>query len=114
MVGDFKHACKKEYANKLSTYSIAQITFSLADGGEALESDDPLPAQNTAESPLYIANFREPYYSPKATCRPIDGKYPSGIITAVHDIVHSLKDLVRNIEEATEELRDLNARNQGK
>jgi hypothetical protein len=53
-VDDFLKACKKELSPHFDSVAIDQLFLSLTDGGEALQPDDPLPAQNTAKTPLFI------------------------------------------------------------
>jgi hypothetical protein len=53
-VDDFLKACKKELFSKLGSYDVDQLSLSATDGGSPLEPDDPIPAQNTAKTPLFI------------------------------------------------------------
>ena len=53
-VDDFLKACKKELFSKLGSYDVDQLSLSTTDGGSPLEPDDPIPAQNTAKTPLFI------------------------------------------------------------
>ena len=54
-VNDFLKACKKEHSSKLGSYGVDQLSLSLTDGGTPLEPDDPIPAQNTAKTCLFIS-----------------------------------------------------------
>jgi hypothetical protein len=53
-VDAFLKVVKNELSNKLGSYDSDQLFLSLADGGDALDSGDPLPAQNTSKTPLFI------------------------------------------------------------
>jgi hypothetical protein len=54
-VYDFLEACKKELSHKLVSYDIDQLFLSTTEGGSPLEPDDPIPAPNTAKTPLLIS-----------------------------------------------------------
>jgi hypothetical protein len=54
-VDDFLKACKKELSSKLGGYDVDQISLSTTVGGIPLQPDDPIPAQNTAKTPLFIS-----------------------------------------------------------
>jgi hypothetical protein len=52
------NSIKKELAPLLDVYASAQLSLSLTVDGTALEPDDPVPAQNTARTPLFISVTR--------------------------------------------------------
>ncbi|KAK5667467.1 hypothetical protein QVD99_006061 [Batrachochytrium dendrobatidis] len=54
IVDDLLKACKKELSRKLGEYDVDQLSLSTTDGGTPLQPDDPIPAQNTAKTPLFI------------------------------------------------------------
>ena len=54
-VDDFLKQCKKEFSSKLGSYDVDQLCLSTTDGGTPLQPDDPIPAQNTAQTPLFIS-----------------------------------------------------------
>jgi hypothetical protein len=53
-VDDFIEQCKKKLSSKLGSYDVDQISLSTTDGGTPLKPEDPLPAPNTAQKPLFI------------------------------------------------------------
>ncbi|OAJ42326.1 hypothetical protein BDEG_25791 [Batrachochytrium dendrobatidis JEL423] len=53
-VDDLLKACKKELSPHFDSYAIDQLSLSTTDGGTPLQPDDPIPAQNTAKTPLFI------------------------------------------------------------
>jgi hypothetical protein len=55
IVDDFLKQCKKELPLKLGSYDVDQLCLSTTDGGTPLQPDDPIPAQNTAQTPLFIS-----------------------------------------------------------
>ncbi|KAK6094105.1 hypothetical protein MT418_005920 [Batrachochytrium dendrobatidis] len=54
IVDDLLKACKKELSPHFDSYAPAQLCLSTTDGGTPLQPDDPIPAQNTAKTPLFI------------------------------------------------------------
>ncbi|OAJ40352.1 hypothetical protein BDEG_24097 [Batrachochytrium dendrobatidis JEL423] len=54
IVDDLLKACKKELSPHFDSYAIDQLSLSTTDGGTPLQPDDPIPAQNTAKTPLFI------------------------------------------------------------
>jgi hypothetical protein len=54
-VDDLIRACKKELSSKLGSYDVDQLCLSTTDGGNPLQPDDPIPSQNTAQTPLFIS-----------------------------------------------------------
>jgi hypothetical protein len=80
-VDDFIEQCKKKLSHLLGPYDSAQLSLSTADGGPPLEPDYPIPAQNTAQAPLFITvtvtsprlkSFRQQRFktmSVEASCR---------------------------------------------
>jgi hypothetical protein len=54
-VDDFIKACKKELPRKLGSYDADQLSLSTSAGAGPLQPDDDLPAQNTAQTPLFIS-----------------------------------------------------------
>ena len=54
-VYDFLEACKNKLPNLLGSYDSAQLSLSTAGDDTPLPPDDPLPAQNTAKTPLFIS-----------------------------------------------------------
>jgi hypothetical protein len=55
VVDDFLEACKKKLCSKLGSYDVDQISLCTTDGGTPFQPDDPLPAENTAKTPLFIS-----------------------------------------------------------
>ena len=54
-VDHFIEACKGKLSPLLDFFASAQLSLSLTDGGTPLEPDDPIPAQNTAKTCLFIS-----------------------------------------------------------
>ncbi|KAJ8331068.1 hypothetical protein O5D80_001078 [Batrachochytrium dendrobatidis] len=54
IVDDLLKACKKELLSLYGQFPPGQLSLSTTDGGTPLQPDDPIPAQNTAKTPLFI------------------------------------------------------------
>jgi hypothetical protein len=54
-VDDFLEACKEKLSPLLDSYAPAQLCLSTTAGGTPLQPDDAIPAQNTAQTPLFIS-----------------------------------------------------------
>ena len=54
-VDDFLEACKKELSPDLDSVPASRLSLSTTVGGTPLQPDDPIPAQNTAQIPLFIS-----------------------------------------------------------
>ncbi len=59
-----RRACKKKLSLKIGSYDADELSLSTTEGGSSLEPDDPIPAPNTATTPLFIS-FREESESKK-------------------------------------------------
>ena len=53
-VDDFIEACKKKLLFLYGQFPPGELYLSTTDGGPPFEPDDPVPAQNTAKTPLFI------------------------------------------------------------
>ena len=53
-VAHFLKEIKKELSNKLNHVAVDNITLHVTDDDPAMEPDAPLPAQNTAKTPLFV------------------------------------------------------------
>jgi hypothetical protein len=54
-VDDFLEACKKKLSPHFDSIATDQLSLSTTDGGNPLQPDDDIPAQNTAKNPLFIS-----------------------------------------------------------
>ena len=72
IVDDFIKSCKKELLSLYGQFPPGEISLSTSKGGTPLEPDDPLPAQNTAKTPLIISVSVE---KQDPTREPPQGKY---------------------------------------
>ncbi|KAJ8324722.1 hypothetical protein O5D80_006961 [Batrachochytrium dendrobatidis] len=54
IVDDLLKACKKEVLFLYGQFPPGELSLSTTDGGTPLQPDDPIPAQNTAKTPLFI------------------------------------------------------------
>ena len=54
-VDDFLKACKKELLFLYGQFPPGELSLSTTEGGSPLEPDDPIPAPNTAKTPLFIS-----------------------------------------------------------
>jgi hypothetical protein len=54
-VDDFLKQCKKELSPHFDSIATDQLSLSTTDGGTPLQPDDAIPAQNTAQTPLFIS-----------------------------------------------------------
>jgi len=54
-VDDFLKACKKELLFLYGQFPPGELSLSTTADGPLLQPDDPIPAQNTAKSPLFIS-----------------------------------------------------------
>ena len=62
-VNDFLKACKKELLFFYGQFPPGELSLSTTEGGSPLEPDDPIPAPNTAKTPLFISVEEQPTVS---------------------------------------------------
>jgi hypothetical protein len=90
-VNDFLKACKKEHSSTLGSFDVCQLSLSTTADGASLAPDDPVPAQNTAKTPLFI---RAPDISPLS-------RQPTSLVQslpALTDFWNAFQDCTTRIE----------------